>query len=206
MNARSIPRTAVNSSLRLVRVPLEAAIGRLPGNGTGAQPTARLALDRTDATLRAFAGTVLSDPVLREDAQQRRAALKQREQAQELRGEARKKTKQADARLEKRQDQVARQRTQAEQRAKSQREDADREREAKTRLADETERQRLAASDATAARADKAVSEREPKARLETLDTQTDALRKKDESLTANDEARRLREAASRTKAERKNK
>ena len=68
MNGRSIPRAAVESSLRLVRLPLDAGIGRLPGNGTGARPTARLALDRTDATLRAFVGTLLSDPVLREDA------------------------------------------------------------------------------------------------------------------------------------------
>ena len=180
MNARSIPRAAVDSSLRLVRLPLDAAISWLPGNGTGARPTARLALDRTEATLRAFAGTLLSDPVLREHAHQRRAAVKQREQAQALRDEAREKTEQADARLEQRHDQVARQRRQAEQRAERQRADAERERETKTRRAEETERQRLAANDAAKARADEAVSKRAPNGGLETLDTQTDALEKKD--------------------------
>jgi hypothetical protein len=204
MNARTIPRTAVENSLRLVRVPLDAAIGRLPGNGTGARPTARLALDRTDATLRAFAGAILSDSVLRQDAQRRRAALKQRERAQELRGEAHKKTQRGDARLEERHDQVARQRAQAEQRAKGRREAADREREAKTRRAGEIERKRLAANNNTAARADVAVNERAPRARLETLDAKSDALRQKEEALAAKDEARRLREAASRTKAQRK--
>ena len=206
MNARNIPRTAVENSLRLVRMPLDAAIGWLPGNGTGARPTARLALDRTDATLRAVAGTLLSDSVLREDARQRRAALKQREHAQELRGEANKKTDQADARLQERHDQVARARTQAEQRAKSQREDADREREAKTRHAGQTERKHLAANNTGAARADEVVRQRATKARLETLDTKADALRQKQQALTAKDEARRLRQAASRTKAERKKK
>jgi hypothetical protein len=206
MNARAIPRTTVESSLRLVRVPLDAAIGWLPGNGTGARPTARLALDRIDATLRAFAGTILSDSVLREDAQQRRSALNQREQAQELRGEAQRNTERADARLQERHDQVARQRAHTERRAKSRLEEADREREETSRRADETERKRLAANSNAAARADEAVSERAPKARLDTLDAKTDALRKKEEALKARDEARRLRQAAGRAKAERKNK
>ena len=204
MNVRSIPRTALENSLRLVRLPLDTAIGWLPGNGTGAQPTARLALDRTDATLRAFAGTILGDSVLREDAQQRRAALKEREHAQELRGEAQQKSAQADARLDERHDQVARQRAQAELRAKGRREHADREREQKTHRADQTERKRRAVSNKAAARADETVDKRAPKARLATLDAKTDALRKKEEALSAQDEARRLREAASRTKAERK--
>ena len=126
MNVRRIPGTAVESSLRLVRLPLDTAVGRLPGNGTGARPTARLALDRADAAVRAFAGTILGDSVLREDAKMRRVALEPREQGQALRGEAEKKTEQADARLEQRQDQVARQRAQTELRAKSRRDEADR--------------------------------------------------------------------------------
>jgi hypothetical protein len=204
MNARSIPRIAVENSLRLVRAPLDAAISWLPGNGTGARPTARLALDRADATLRTLAGAILDDSLLREDAQLRRAALKEREQSKELRGAARKKTEQADARLQQRHDQVARQRAQGEQRRVSRREDADREREEKTRRAGEIERERLTASNNAAARADGEINERAPKARLETLDAKTDALRKKEAALAANDEARRLREAASRAKAERK--
>ena len=204
MNARRIPGTAVENSLRLVRVPLDAAVGWLPGNGTGAQPTARLALDRADAAVRAFAGTILGDSVLSEDAQMRRAALKERERGQALRGEAETKTEQADARLQERHDQVARQRAQAELRAKSKRDEAERERSEKTRRAEQIERKRLTASKKAANRADDAVSERAPEARLETLDAKSAALRKKEEALAARDEARRLREAAGRTKAERK--
>lgn len=204
MNARRIPGTAVENSLRLVRVQLDAAVGWLPGNGTGAQPTARLALDRADAAVRAFAGTVLGDSVLSEDAQMRRAALKERERGQALRGEAEMKTDQADTRLQERQDQVARQRAQSELRAKSKRDEAERERSEKTRRAEQIERKRLTASKKAANRADDAVSERAPEARLETLDAKSAALRKKEEALAARDEARRLREAAGRTKAERK--
>jgi hypothetical protein len=204
MNARSISRTAVESSLTLVRVPLDAVIGRLPGNGTGARPTARLALDRADATLRAFAGTMLGDSVLRDDAQMRRSALQERERAQALRGEVEEKTEEADSRLQDRQDQVARQRAQAELRAKSRRDVADRQRRDKTRRADELERKRLAASENAAGRADEAINRRAPKARLETLDAKSDALRKKEAALTASDEASRLGEAASRAKAARK--
>jgi hypothetical protein len=206
MTVRRIPGTAVESSLRLVRVPLDAAIGRLPGNGTGARPNARLALDRADAAVRAFAGRILGDSVLREDAQMRRVALKAREQGQALRGEAEQKTEEADARLQERQDQVARQRAQAELRAKRRRDEAGRIRKDKTHRAERIERERLSASSAEADRAAQAVSERAPRARLETLDAKTGALCKQEEALVANDEARRLREAARRAKAERKGK
>jgi hypothetical protein len=206
MNARSIRRSAVDTYLRLVRMPFDAAIGRLPGNGTGARPTAQLALDRVDASVRSFAGTILRDSVLREDADQRREALKEREHAQHLRGKAEEKTDQAEARFEERHDQIARDRARAELRATDRRKDADRKREDKTRRAEEAERKRLAASKAAATRADEAASKREPKAKLETLDAKAAALRKKEEALTASDEARRLAEAASRTKAERKSK
>ena len=55
MNMRVIPRTAVDSYLRLLRLPLDGAISLLPGNGTGAKPAAALALDRLDAALQSRA-------------------------------------------------------------------------------------------------------------------------------------------------------
>lgn len=79
MNARAIPRSAVDTFLKLVRLPLDGAISLLPGNGTGAKPAARLALDRLDARLRAVLSSMLSDPVLHEDPEQRRGAAEQRE-------------------------------------------------------------------------------------------------------------------------------
>lgn len=205
MNARAIPRAAIGGYLRLVRLPFDAAIGLLPGNGAGAAPSARLALDRADASVRAIAATVLNDSVLREDARRRRAAAEERDLALRLRSKAQQKVESADSRLEERRDQTDRVREQAEQRAHARREEAEREREKKVHRAAGAERDRLAASRRAAARAEQAVTERAPKARLDAVKTKADALREKEKALTARDEARRLREAAGRAKAERKN-
>ena len=40
MNIRAIPRTAVKTSIRLARLPFDAAVQLLPGNGAGAKGTA----------------------------------------------------------------------------------------------------------------------------------------------------------------------
>jgi hypothetical protein len=50
VNLRTIPTTAVRTSLRLARLPLNAAISLLPGNGGGPKGKARSAVDRADAT------------------------------------------------------------------------------------------------------------------------------------------------------------
>jgi hypothetical protein len=202
--ARAIPRAAIDSYLRLARLPLDTAIGLLPGNDTGAAPNATLALDRADATARALFGLLLGDPLLREDAQKRRAAANERERAIRLRVEAQRKTEQADSRLEQRHDEAARRRRSADQRANAQRAAAERKRDEQTRRAGESARKRRDASRRTAARGEQAVDERAPRARLETLVAKSNALREKEKALTGRDEARRLREAASRTKAERK--
>ena len=51
---------------------------------------------------------------------------------------------------------------------------------------------------------DDAIDDRERKSRLQTLDSKADALREREEALTASDEARRLAQAAARRKAARK--
>jgi hypothetical protein len=85
VSVTDIPRTVVDSYLRLIRVPIDAAINRLPGNGTGAAPHVRLVVDRADATVRAALASILRDPGLRDDAQQRRTAAEMREHAIQLR-------------------------------------------------------------------------------------------------------------------------
>ena len=55
MDLRVIPRTAIDRYLRVVRLPLDGVIELFRGNGTGAQPAAKLALDRADARLRGLA-------------------------------------------------------------------------------------------------------------------------------------------------------
>jgi hypothetical protein len=126
MNVRAIPRTAVDGYLRLVRLPLDSAISLIPGNGTGAKPAARLALDRIDAALRAAIATVLGDSLLGEDADQRRDAAQDREEGLRLRREAERTAEQADTRLVQSQEQATQQRERANQTAKTRQQAAER--------------------------------------------------------------------------------
>src|SRR5436305_3590873 len=102
MNIRTIPRTAFTSYLRLVRIPIDAAIGALPGN----REARKLSADRADATVRSVAANVFGDSDLREDAQRRRAAADERAKALKLRGEARRRGQQADSAVEQRHEQA----------------------------------------------------------------------------------------------------
>jgi dTMP kinase len=204
VNSRTLPRAAVDSTLKLVRLPIDSAIRLLPGNGTGARPTATLVVDRADAAIRAVLASVLGDPILRESAQRQRAAAQKREQALRLRETANRKTEEADARLQQQHEEAERRRQQAKQRAKAQREQTARKRQEKERDAAQAERKRLAANDRAAAQTAEAANRHAAKERLKTLDVKADALDEKERAQTANDEAIRLRKAASRTKAERK--
>lgn len=204
MNVRTIPRTAVDGYLRLVRVPLDGAISLLPGNGTGAKPTAQIALDRLDATLRGAIANLLSDTALRDDAERRRIAAQERKRALRLRAKAHVKAEEADSRLEERQQQATDQREQATQRAAVRRQMATREHETKKRRAAKAESDRREASRRTAERKQEALSAQASKERLKTVDAKADALRDKEKELAVRDEARRLRDAAGRAKTQRK--
>jgi hypothetical protein len=99
VSVTDIPRTVVDSYLRLVRVPIDAAINRLAGNETGPAPRVRLVVDRADASIRAVLASILRDPRLRDDADQRRTATEKREHALQLREVAERQTERADSRL-----------------------------------------------------------------------------------------------------------
>ena len=174
MNARAIPRSAVDTYLKLVRLPLDGAISLLPGNGTGAKRAARLVLDRLDATLRAALANVLGDPVLHEDAEQRREAAEQRGDALRLRVEAGHKIEQADAQLEVRR-QHAQQRERANQQASARRQQAADAKERDKQRAAQAESQRLNASRKTAKREDEVLNQRAAGERQETLNSKTEA-------------------------------
>jgi colicin import membrane protein len=204
MNVRDIPTTAVDSYLKLVRLPLDTAIRLLPGNGTGTGPAAKLALDRADATVRAMIADLLGDATLREDAERRRVAADERERAQTLHAEAERAEERADARLEERQRQANRQRREARQRADAKREDAARQRDRQVRRAAEVRNDRLASSRKGAERTERAVEDRAARERLEALDARSQALRAREQELAVRDAAEGLREAAGRAKANRK--
>jgi hypothetical protein len=204
MNTRAIPRAAVNSSLRVARLPFDAAINLLPGDGTGIKPAAAAAVDRVDAGTRSLLGLVLNDTELREDARQRREALAGRQRAGNLREEAERKSAQADEQLERRQEKAAQTRRRASQRANSRREAARHDEEEKRRRAAEAEKERLEANQRTTERVEEVLDQREPRERLDALTAQDEAQREKEKELAARDEARRLEHAAEQAKADRK--
>jgi hypothetical protein len=200
----SVTSTTTQVCLRVIRAPLDLAIGLLPSSGNGTPP-ARIAVDRVDAAIRGIIGQILRDPTLIQDADRRRAAAEERERAQDLRTHAERQAEQAESRLERRQEQADAAREQADQRAKSRRQAASRKRAAKVDAAAEVERKRRAANRRAAAKRKEELDRGEPKARLASLEAKSDALDEKAKALLAADEARRLGRAASNAKARRKN-
>jgi hypothetical protein len=200
MNVRALPRAAVTSSIRLARLPLDIAVTALPGDSG----QARLALDRVDATARSLAGVLLADPVLREDAQRRRAAADERRRADALREEAARTGQKADERLEERHRQAQRRRRQADTRARARGQGAGERRQQRSRRAAQEERSRLERSREAEAKVEEQIEEQAPVARLDAIEDQTEALREHERALTEADEAKRLERAAERAKAERK--
>lgn len=204
MNVRLIPRTALNGYLRLVRTPIDTAIGLLPGNGNGRKPAAQLAVDRADATVRSVAGTLFRDPVLVEDGQRRRRAAHERERAVRLRTREEHTAESADERLEQREEQARKQRQRARETATSRRRQAESQAQTEKQQAAKTASRRREASREAAAKREEAIEKRAPREELQSVEAQTEALRAREAELAARDEARRLADAASKVRAERK--
>jgi hypothetical protein len=204
MNVRVIPRTALKGYLKLVRTPLDTAIGVLPGNGSGAKPTAQLVVDRADATVRTVAGTLLHDPVLREDGQRRRLAANERERGLRLRHQAEQTAEQADTRLQEREGRANQERRRARETADTRRRQAETRAQKKTQQAAKTESRRREAAQQAAAQRAQTSNKRAPREELEALEAKSEALRAREQELAARDEAKRLADAASRVKAARK--
>ena len=80
MALKNIPRTVVGGSIKVARVPVDAAL-KLAGRGKEGE----VVVDRAEAAARDVAGTALGDEELRRDAAQRREAADTREEAIELR-------------------------------------------------------------------------------------------------------------------------
>lgn len=193
-------RTAVVGSLRIARLPLDMAITFLPAG----RQSARLAVDRADANVRAVAATLLSDEALREDAERRYAAIQARGRAADLREQAAETAERADERVEQRHREASRRRRTADKQARSRREAAGERQKQRTRKAAEAERELVQANRQTEAVVEQAIEEEAPRARLDALDDVAEAQREREAAVTEMAEAERLQEAAERVKEERK--
>lgn len=202
MTLRTISRLAIGSSLTLARLPIDGVL-RVAGGSSAAAYT-KLALDRTEAKIRALAGDVLGDEALQEDARRRGEAADERKRAVQLRSEAELRSERADERVAAQERAAEHRRAQAAKTAKRKRRQAEERRESNKRTAAEATRRRRNAVETSAAQSEKVIEERAKLGRLEHLDAKADALEEKEAALRTADEARRLRAAASSAKAERK--
>ncbi|HEY6694568.1 MAG TPA: hypothetical protein VI006_17080 [Solirubrobacteraceae bacterium] len=207
MDLLSLPRHAVAGYIKLARLPLDTTV-KLAGRGE----RGKLVVDRAGAAARDVAGATLGDDELRRDAQLRRAATDERERAHDLRDAAEQRERDADEQRERDADEryaerkqtAAGRRRQASQRAGPKRRTAEQRHDANRSQVRKTARARKAATDRATASKQDAIDARAKRQRLSTLDRTAEALERRDAAVTAQDEAKRLGDAAARAKAKRK--
>lgn len=199
---RTILRSAVGTYINLVRFPFDSGARLLGDSRWGSR--AELTLDRLDAAAREAAGRALRDEELLEDGARLRAATSERERAQSLREEAERRSEQADGRVADREKQAERQRREAARRLGDRKKRADRRRQTEGRRLIEAEARRKAAAKKAAAETKATLNHRAKEGRLDQLDEEASALAKRERALVAKQEAKRLRRAATKTKAARK--
>ena len=203
IEVRQAGRTVLDRGLKVARFPFDAATHLLPGDGDS-RSAAELAIDRADARVRAAVGVLFRDDDLRDDAARRRVAADERARAIELRMKAEARQRAADAKLVAELDEAERVREQAEREAQARLEQADAERarrQQRNREAAAKQKREVEAALAEELAAEEQQAKRE---RVEVLDEQAKALDEEADAITARDEAERLCNAASATKAKRK--
>ena len=205
MNLRSTPRSALDSYLKLLRLPADAVVKALASRSRDGETTAaELAVDRADAAVRDVLGRVFNDTELQTDARRRRAAVDERARALELRATAEHHSEQADEKLDARQATAEQRRKDAADREQQRKQAAQTQRAATSRQLAQVEDRKRTAVQAETQRAEEAIDDHARRERLDQLDTKTETLKTEDEALTARSEAQRLRRAAAETKTQRK--
>ena len=205
MNLRSTPRSALDSYLKLLRLPADAVVKALASRGRDGETTpAELAVDRADAAVRDVLGRVFNDTELQADARRRRAAADERARALKLRATAERHSEQADENLDSRQATAEQRRKDAADREQQRKQDAEKQRAATSRQLAQVEDRKLTAVQAETQRAEEAIDDHARRERLDQLDAKTGMLKTEEEALTARSEAQRLRRAAAETKSQRK--
>jgi hypothetical protein len=204
MDVRRPPRAVFNLWLSAVRLPIDLASKVLPNGDRGPRNAATLFIDRADATIRNAAGRAFGDDVLQEEALRRRAATDERARAIRIRTEAAEKQREADAKVAERQRQADNRREQARRDAEARKREIDQDRrERKGQVRQAVAKQENAVRQARDAKVDKVESQAK-RDRLGVLEETSEALDREAKALTAADEAKRLRDAAAKTKERRK--
>jgi hypothetical protein len=174
MNTRALRTTTVDSYLKLLRLPVDLIVGRLPGQGSGTGAAARIAVDRADAMARAGLSSTLGVE-LTVDAHQRQEAADQRARAVNLRQKAEQQEAEAEARVEKSNRQATERRRQAESEAGERRRAASAKQQASARKAAETERRRTQASREQEAKAEEQIRAETAREKLPAVEAEAEA-------------------------------
>jgi hypothetical protein len=196
--------STLDGYLKLIRKPVDLAIGLLPRQRTGPAAAARVTVDRVDAGVRTLLGAALGDDALTEGARRQRDAADERQRAVELRRQAQEAEERTEQKLTERHEHASERREQARTRAASRRRQASRTETTRTRRAREVESERVDASRKQEERVDERIEAREAEARLPVLQEQAEGLAERQAALTQADEAERLGQSAARVKRQRK--
>jgi hypothetical protein len=196
--------SAVDAYLKLIRRPVDMAVGLLPGRRTGPAAAAKITVDRVDATVRSVVGSALRDDTLRRDGQMRAAAADERERAIDLRQQAQQAEARSEEQLQERHEKASRRREQASNRAATRQQQAEKTAQTRAQRARETEQQRLQAAKEQEAKAAQRIESEANRERLPGVEEQAKALEERETALAQAQEAERIGDAAARVKAQRK--
>ena len=116
MTRSSIPGRVVGSAISIARLPADGLLLVLGRSALG--QGLRQTVDRTDATVRGIAGTLIRDDQMAADAHRRREAADARNEAMDLRERADDLAREAEAEVREAKAQAERQRQNAQRRSK----------------------------------------------------------------------------------------
>lgn len=197
----TIPKTIVDQSLKLARVPFDVVLRPFGGSDTSAGHF----VDRAEAGARSAAGMLFADEELKEKGRAAFLATRERERANRLRESADVRVHEADQ-LQARVAEEARQaETAAAEKAERDRRSAERRKRERQETAGKTaakKKQKVAKSTAKAARAK---SKADKSAQLKKLEAKEESIKAKEAAAATERESELLRDAAASAKKARKN-
>jgi hypothetical protein len=200
MTMHTVPKSALDRSLKLARAPIDAALGVVGASGSAAKHL----IDRVEAGARTATGTLFADEELKQEGREVLLATKQRERADRLHEEAELREDEAGRKIEAAAEKSAEKRAKAEKRAGEERRRAEkrrRERESRAAKSAAAEKEKKAKA---AAKAKRANAKRDQAVKLEKLDAKEESIEVKEEATRAQREAERLKEVTEAAKAGRK--
>jgi hypothetical protein len=169
------PRIAVDTSLRLVRLPLTVA-GQLSGQGANEQWPPALAFEGFEASVETVVGSILRDEALVEKGRIRQAKVAELRKAAYLQTVAEQQRENATQTLQERREKAAADRQEAERKAQQRDRELEQQAQRKQKAAQEkAERKASAARKAKAAR-DEAITKQERSAKAAALAEEAKAL------------------------------